>query len=291
MMLALMTLAGAMIGTSVMLIVRGAMSPAPDLDDVVAELHRPRVASPSVGGIRDRLDTAIRRAATIGLGDRRSDLEVCERSVDKFAQNRLTWTLLGAAVGLVALAARPVGAVPWLSTPMAVAIAVGGAVTGWFWALVDLRSDAVVARREFVASVASYLELVSILMAGGAGVETALFEAAQIGRGRGYRHMRAALTNAQTHRAEPWSRFGELGRRVGIHELEDLEASMTLAGSGAHVRDALAVKAKIVRERTLAEQEAQAHSRSETMVLPVAMMFAGFLLLIGYPALSGLSGP
>ena len=66
---------------------------------------------------------------------------------------------------------------------------------------------------------------------------------------------------------------------------------MTLAGSGAQVRDALAVKAEMVRERALAEQEAQAHSRSETMVLPVAMMFAGFLLLIGYPALSGLSGP
>ena len=291
MMLALMTLAGVMAGTGVALMIRGAMSPAPDLADVVADLHRPRVAAASMSGLRDRIDGAFRRFALVGLGDRRSDLDVCERSVDKFTQDRLTWALLGAAVGVVALAMRPLGATPWLTMPTALALIVLGVVGGWLWALIDLRSDAVTARREFVASVASYLELVSILMAGGAGVETALFEAAQIGRGRGYRHLRAALSAAQVHRADPWTKFGELGRRVGVRELEDLEASMTLAGSGAHVRDALAVKAETVRERALAEQEARAHSRSETMVLPVAMMFAGFLLLIGYPALSGLSGP
>ena len=41
--------------------------------------------------------------------------------------------------------------------------------------------------------------------------------------------------------------------------------------------------------RARAEQESSAESRSEAMVLPVALMFAGFLLLIGYPALAGLS--
>jgi hypothetical protein len=267
------------------------MSPAPDLADVVADLHRPRVTAAPTSGLRERIDGALRRFALVGLGDRRSDLDVCERSVYKFTQDRLTWALLGSAVGVFVLAMRPLGATSWLTVPTALALLVLGAVGGWLWALIDLRSDAATARREFVASVASYLELVSILMAGGAGVETALFEAAQIGKGRGYRHLRAALSAAQAHRTEPWAKFGELGRRVGVRELEDLEASMTLAGSGAHVRDALAIKAETVRERALAEQEARAHSRSETMVLPVAMMFAGFLLLIGYPALSGLSGP
>ena len=194
MMLALMTLAGAMVGTSVALIVRGAMSPTPELNEVVADLHRPRVAVAQADGVRERVDDALRRFALLGLGDRRSDLEVCERSVDKFTQDRLTWAMLGAAVGVFGLAMRPLGAVPWLTTPSAVMLIVVGAVVGWAWALIDLRSDAVAARREFVSSMASYLELVSILMAGGAGVETALFEAGQIGRGRGYRHLRAALT-------------------------------------------------------------------------------------------------
>ena len=81
MMLALMTLAGVMVGTSVALIVRGAMSPTPDLNEVVADLHRPRVAVAQADGVRERVDDALRRFALLGLGDRRSDLEVCERSV------------------------------------------------------------------------------------------------------------------------------------------------------------------------------------------------------------------
>ena len=53
MMLALMTLAGAMVGTSVALIVRGAMSPTPELNEVVADLHRPRVAVAQADGVTD----------------------------------------------------------------------------------------------------------------------------------------------------------------------------------------------------------------------------------------------
>lgn len=291
MMLVLVTLAGVMAGAGMVLIVRGCMSPTPELAEVVADLHRPRVASVRPTPLRERLDEAASRVALMGIGDRRSDLEVCERSVDKFTQDRLTWALLGASAGVFGVALRPLGVVPWLTTPLALSMIVVGATAGWFWALLDLRSDAASARREFVSSVASYLELVSILMAGGAGVETALYEAAAVGRSRGYRHLRAALTAAQAHQDQPWAKFGELGRRVGVRELEELEASMTLAGAGSRVRNALSVKADTVRERALAEQEAQAHSRSETMVLPVAMMFAGFLLLIGYPALSGLSAP
>ena len=66
---------------------------------------------------------------------------------------------------------------------------------------------------------------------------------------------------------------------------------MTLAGGGAQVRDSLSAKAAGIRLRDLAELESEAQARSETMVLPVALMFAGFLVLIGYPALAALSAP
>ena len=59
----------------------------------------------------------------------------------------------------------------------------GRRVAGWFYARLDLRSDAEKARREFRHALAAYLELVTILMAGGAGVETAMFDAAAIGEG------------------------------------------------------------------------------------------------------------
>ena len=50
-------------------------------------------------------------------------------------------------------------------------------------------------------------------------------------------------------------------------------------------------KATAIRVKDLSQIESEAQSRSETMVLPVALMFAGFLVLIGYPALAALSSP
>jgi hypothetical protein len=182
-----------------------------------------------------------------------------------------------------------------VSTPFPPAVglaAVGiGAVAGWFYALVSLHADAEARRRDFRHTLAAYLELVTILMAGGAGIETALYEAAAIGRGPAFRHIQAALSAARARREAPWSLLGSLGGRLGVVELQELEAAMSLAGDGARVRDSLVAKAESMRGKDLAQIEAEAQRRSETMVLPVAMMFAGFLLLIGYPALAGLSGP
>lgn len=287
--LLVMMLAGCLAGAGLLLVIRGAMSPAPPLSELVADLHRPRTVQPRTR--RQRLDEGLERFALLGLRGRTADLAVCERSTAKFTQDRLVWALLAASSGLVLIALRPIG-LTWVSVPLSLAISTTAAVAGWFYAVVDLRSDAERARREFVTSLASYLELVAILMAGGAGVETALHEAATIGRGRGYRQLRTALSAAQARRQGPWQEFGTLGRRLGVQPLEDLEAAMTLASTeGARVRESLATRAAALREHDVYQQEAEAQAKSETMVLPVAMMFSGFLLLIGYPALSGLSGP
>ena len=66
---------------------------------------------------------------------------------------------------------------------------------------------------------------------------------------------------------------------------------MTLAGGGAQVKESLTAKAAAITANDLAAVETEAQARSETMVLPVALMFAGFLILLGYPALAALSSP
>jgi uncharacterized membrane protein len=43
-----------------------------------------------------------------------------------------------------------------------------------------------------------------------------------------------------------------------------------------------------MREQTMSAQEARAEARSETMGVPIVLMFGGFLILFGYPALAGL---
>lgn len=286
-MLLTMTLAGAIAGAGLLLIARGAVGHTAPLAAIVAELHRPRFAQPPT----TRRDATVEYLAGRTSRSRDCDLSVCERTIDRYVQDRLVWALLGAAPGAGLLLMSAGGAVSVVPPAGLVVAVVLGAAAGWFYARLDLRSDAERARRAFRHSLAAYLELVTILMAGGAGVETAMFDAAAIGQGSAFRHLRSALSAAQARREPPWQLLGELGDRLGIGELEELHASMTLAGDGAQVRDSLSAKASGIRLRDLAELETEAQTRSETMVLPVALMFAGFLVLIGYPALAALSAP
>ena len=284
----LAALIGALAGGGVLLVVRGLTGTTAPLATVVAELHRPRTPMPTSSS---RVDVALQRIAGPISESRAADLAVCERDAAKFVQDRLVWALLGAAPGLALIGMAAAGALQTFSMLVLLPTTVIGAVAGWLWSVVDLRSDAAKARREFRHALASYLDLVTILIAGGAGVETALYDAAAIGRGPAFRHVRTALSAAQARREAPWMSLGALGRRLGVRELLELDASMHLAGDGARVRDSLVAKAESMRTKDLAQLESDAEVRSETMVLPVAMMFAGFLLLIGYPALAALSTP
>lgn len=277
-----MTFVGATMGAGVWLIVRGAAGSTTDLGDVVAALEAPRshTAVPRSRGV----DWLAGAAST----ERDRDLAICGRDTAKWVEDRLVWALLGFMPGIATVLLSSAGVV---SIPIGVglAVAVFGAVGGFLYARIDLRSDAVKARREFRHALSVYLELVTILISGGAGVETAMYDAAAIGRGAPFRHLRSALSAAQVRREEPWHTLGVLGERLGVRELEELEASMTLAGGGARVTESLEAKAAAIRLRDLADVESEAQAKSETMVLPVALMFAGFLLLIGYPALAALS--
>jgi tight adherence protein C len=222
---------------------------------------------------------------------RSADLAVCERDDAWFAHQRIAWTLLGASPGAALTVLVATGLMTSVPPAAAVATLTIGGTTGWLYARIDLASDATRARRAFRHALACYLELVTILIAGGAGVETALFDAAEAGRGPAFAQLRSALAAAEARREPPWRSLGQLGDRLGVSELEELEAAMTLAGEGAQVRDSLAAKANAIRLKDVAQLESEAHARSETMVLPVVLMFAGFLILIGYPALAALSNP
>ncbi len=279
--------AGGLAGAGVLLVLRGIVGATTPLAALVAELHRPRLA----GQEADRRGRAVRWLAGSATPSRDADLAICERDLARWVQDRLVWSVLLASPGLALVLLSVAGGVAPVSPVVAVAAASVGSVGGWFYARLDLASDADKARRAFLHGLAGYLELVTILMSGGAGVETAMFDAVSVGRGGPFRHLRAALSAAQARREPPWRALGQFGDRLGIVELEELEASMTLAGGGAQVRDSLTAKAAAIRVKDLAQIESEAQSRSETMVLPVALMFAGFLVLIGYPALAALSSP
>lgn len=140
-------------------------------------------------------------------------------------------------------------------------------------------------RNDMDIAVAVFLDLVNVLLAGGAGVETSMLAAASAGDGWAFDQIRLALARAQSSRRSYWDALAELGGELGVESLVDVSHSVQLAGEhGARVRQSLASKAHALRARNLARIEHQAEERTEQMGLPLVVLFVGFVVLVGYPA-------
>lgn len=165
------------------------------------------------------------------------------------------------------------------------ALIVGGSV-GAGLPILSLRSRARMRRRSFVHAFSAYLDLVNVLLAGGAGIETALTAAADAGDGWAFGTLRACIVRARLSRRSPWNELRTLGLRWGIFEVVEVAGSMNLSGDhGARIRTSLAARADSMRARQIAEVEALAQSATERMGIPMMMLFVGFMALLGYPAL------
>lgn len=147
------------------------------------------------------------------------------------------------------------------------------------------------ARADIDAAVSVFLDLVNVLLAGGAGIETSMVAAASCGDGWAFERIRLAMARAQSGRRGYWDELREWGEACGVDSLVEVAHSAQLAGDhGARVRATLAAKSKALRARNLARVEHDAERRTEQMGLPLVAMFVGFMVLIGYPALAGTVG-
>lgn len=150
----------------------------------------------------------------------------------------------------------------------------------------QLQTRAQQRRMSFGYALSSYLDLVNVLLAGGAGTETALHAAARTGDNWAFRLIRDALDRSRAERIAPWDAFAQLGRTVGVVDLERIAGSMQLAGEqGAKVRVSLAAQADALRSRHISDLEAAAQAATERMGIPTVLLFTGFIALLGYPAL------
>ena len=164
-------------------------------------------------------------------------------------------------------------------------------ILSWHLAVKRITTASQIRRSDMDLAVAVYLDLVNVLLAGGAGVETAMLAAAGAGDGFSFEQIRLALVRAQSSRGSYWDSLRELGERTGVESLEDVAHSVQLAGEhGARIRQSLAAKATALRGRNLARIEHEAEERTEHMGLPIVLLFLGFILLVGYPAFVGTLG-
>jgi Flp pilus assembly protein TadB len=279
---------GAGVGCGIAVIARSTSQRRVPLAAALARLDRVGVAGTTVSGTSGRTvslpapmaDLVASAPGTVGA----RDLAVLGRTPARHAVDKLATavalTTIGGVLG-AALVATGLGA------PMtALGLVLAAATVGFFVPDLTARSQAAARRRSFRHALSSYLDLVNVLLAGGAGIETSLTAAAEAGDGWAFAALRDELVRARTVRRTPWICFGELGERWGIDELVELASSVRLAGEhGARIRSSLAAKASALRAHQMARIEADAQSATERMGMPTVLMFVGFVGLLGYPAL------
>ena len=175
-----------------------------------------------------------------------------------------------------------------MSPLVLVLVVLGSPVIFWTLTISRLREMAIRMQRDMDLSVSVFLDLINVLLAGGAGIETAMLAAAGAGDGWGFEQLRMAMARAQSSRRSYWDSLRETGEAFGIESLEEVANSVQLAGEhGARIRQSLTAKAASLRIRNLARIEHEAEQRTERMGIPVVLLFIGFILLVGYPAFAG----
>ncbi|MFD4560507.1 type II secretion system F family protein [Streptomyces sp. NPDC058469] len=280
------------VGLGLWTIVVWLVPPRPSLAALISRLSAPP-APPSIlttgdSGWSVRLGkpfTGLLRSLGLPTRRVRQDLAVVGRETETHLAEKAVLTVTGlflpGAVELsLALGGRPL---PW-EVPLVATLAVGAA--GFLMPDAVVRAEAERRRAAFRHALSAYLNLVHILLAGGAGVEGALTDAAEVGEGWSFQQLRRALNMARLTRTSPWTTLGQLGDELDVGELAELAAALALAGTeGAKVRASLAAKAAAMRSREGADAEGRANAATERMALPGMLMAMGFVMFVFYPAL------
>lgn len=290
---------GLVLGLGLWCLLRAFLVPTTPLDRALAALGQPRRsgsgtelgggAGGGVGAVDDlagRFGAWIMAVTGTDLRGLAPDLAVLERSQEHHLVQRMRTALLYGAFPLMVWAFTRLGAGIDPAHPALILVAaLGAGVVGWFVTDAQVRGRARARRREFDGALVTYVSLVAVLLAGGAGIQQALTDAVDTGRGWAFLVLRRALTDARIRGVSPWEAFDEHGTRLGLTSLVDLAATMELGGtSGAHVRESLITKAKALRTHQLAALEREAAGRTSAMVGPTGLMLAGFVILLIYPA-------
>lgn len=270
----LVVLPGALVGLGVFVAVSLIVPAQPSLPVALARIHGLAVPDSSIG---DRL-SALRW------------LPVPAADLALLGQGKERWVISKFACGLVGLAIIPafeatlfvLGQHPPLAVPAVASLALGA---GLFFAPdLVVRVNAAEKRVDFRYALTSYLDLVALERGAGAAPTEALEAAAHIGGGWAFARIAIALAAAGNAGRPPWEGLADLAEETGVPELADLAEIAQVAGhEGASIMQTLAARAESMRAEALAATKAKAGSRSTTMVVPIVLLGAGFLLLLVFP--------
>ncbi|WP_219414192.1 hypothetical protein [Pseudonocardia nigra] len=272
--------AGLLVGLGAALAVSAIGRGHPVLADALAALDE-RTAGPSTPQGRAWLSLLRRLPGAVPA----ADLELLGWTRDRFLLGRAgaaaTYCAAGPALALV-LAVVDVG----LPIAVPAGFTLAGAVVGWsgYARRVEQRAEA--AREELRFALVSYLQQVSLLRRGGAGVATALaLPARLLDDGWAMRRIGEELDLAERSGQMPWDGLRRFGERIDVSELADLSSIAATAGhDGGAVIDTLLARAESLHDELLADEHADAHRASGQMSTPGAVQVFLISAWVLFPA-------
>ncbi|WP_436788891.1 type II secretion system F family protein [Yinghuangia sp. YIM S10712] len=291
----LAALLGTGTGLGLLLVGFGFFPPRVRLVDALAALHPapetpPLLTTPREGGWASRFGRRLAPAVAacgLPLPAVRRDLRVLGRDVAVHRAEQATCALVGLLLPPLLLTALTLLAGGTLGVLWPVGAGLVCAAGGVFVPDLNVRNEAHKRREEMRHTLSAFCDLAVVALSGGAGVEQALGDAAATLDGTAAQNLRRALATAELTRVPPWGPLRRLGEETDVAELRELAATVALAGAeGAKVRASLAAKASALRTRQLADAQGAAGQATERMSLPLVLLFAGFLVFLGYPALA-----
>ncbi len=214
-----------------------------------------------------------------------ADLGIVGQSREMFLARIAGGALLGGALPNCAL--LPFAMLGLIGFAVPLWLVLIGALIGGVIPYLELARRAEEKRRAFRHMVSAFLDLVAMNLAGGRGVPEALQAASSISDSWGVVRIRDTLESAKLQGITPWAALGQLGEEVDVDELRDLAAALALvAEDGAKVRESLTARAASMRHRELADAEAKAEERSQSMLVAQLLLCVGFLVFLIYPSLA-----
>lgn len=281
-------LIGAVAGLGMLLVVSGLVPARPSLTQALDRLRRGPEPVEADLGMRTRVLAAPLRALGLPRAGMRHDLAVLERPVATHLADQAIAVLAGLLLPPIVLTVIDSGGAAFgQSTPLWMSLL--GAVGGWWLAEQVVHAEAQRRRDELRHALSAVLDLVVVALAGGAGLEQAIDDACADTNGWAAARLNRAVTTARVLRIAPWQALGDLGEETGVVELQELAATMSLAGTeGARIRGSLTVRTVTLRAHQSAALEAQANSATERMAMPVMVLAAAFMLFLLYPAVAGI---
>ena len=297
---------GALVGLGIYLLIRVFQQPRPGVATMLARISTgqksmsmhtisPLEASSGLGQKAqstfaewaDRFEVlAAERGWT--LGRQGADLALMGRTkgghiASKVATGLGLFLLAPVVWSILRIAGIPLGP----TIPAVVALVLG--LFGFFMPDLVLRQEATARRRDFRRTVGIFLDLVAMNLAGGRGLPEALLAAANVGDHWSMVRIRQSLVNARLYGTTPWAALGELGREIGLPELEELSGALVLAADdGAKIRTSLSARAATLRRRELTEAEGKEGEKSQSMLVAQMLISTAFLVFLGFPAIAQL---